>query len=172
MRCGSAQNVDTHGRRAGHDRRRRRARRRQGAADRRHAQHRTSPRRQLSGATLSLASGRIGFGGGSGLVLDPAALAALANTQHLTLRSYSSIDFHQRASICPACSAVTFDAAALVGYGTTIIDVVANRLVLENTASTLQRAGRRRPWQLDLVAARIGLWPGRRRRCAASTRSC
>ncbi|WP_324614995.1 filamentous haemagglutinin family protein [Hyphomicrobium album] len=89
----------------------------------------------LSGAALSLASGRIGFGGGSGLVIDAAALAALGNTQHLTLRSYTSIDFHDAVDLS-GLTAVTFDAAALVGYGTADITVVGNRLVLENTAST------------------------------------
>jgi filamentous hemagglutinin len=45
---------------------------------------------QISGAALSLASGRIGFGGGTpgqGLILDAASLARLTQTQHLTLRS-------------------------------------------------------------------------------------
>jgi hypothetical protein len=38
-----------------------------------------NPGAQLSGATLSVASGRISFGGGSGLVLDQTALAMLRN---------------------------------------------------------------------------------------------
>ncbi|XSC42995.1 hypothetical protein ACF1BQ_033480 [Bradyrhizobium sp. RDT10] len=91
---------------------------------------------KLSGAALSLASGRIGLGGGSGLVLDSAALAALGNTQHLTLRSYSTIDFHSAVDLS-GLQAVTFDSAALVGYGTRDIEVVGNRLVLENTAAKL-----------------------------------
>ncbi|WP_213285445.1 filamentous haemagglutinin family protein [Bradyrhizobium sp. sGM-13] len=113
----------------------------------------------LSGAALSLASGRIGFGGGSGLVIDAAALAALANTQHLTLRSYSSIDFHSGVDLS-GLKAVTFDAAALVGYGANPISVAGNRLVLENTASTFAEPAGAGHGSLSLTAAELAFGEG------------
>jgi filamentous hemagglutinin family protein len=113
----------------------------------------------LSGAALSLASGRIGFGGGSGLVIDAAALAALANTQHLTLRSYSSIDFHGGVNLS-GLKAVTFDSAALVGYGSDPIAVVGNRLVLENTASVFSEPVGTGHGSLNLTAAELAFGEG------------
>ncbi|WP_082646490.1 filamentous haemagglutinin family protein [Bradyrhizobium valentinum] len=113
----------------------------------------------LSGAALSLASGRIGFGGGSGLVIDAAALAALANTQHLTLRSYSSIDFHRSVDLS-GLKAVTFDAAALVGYGANPISVAGNRLVLENTASTFSEPAGAGHGSLSLTAVELAFGEG------------
>ena len=114
---------------------------------------------KLSGASLSLASGRIGLGGGSGLVLDSAALAALGNTQHLTLRSYSSIDFHSAVDLS-GLQAVTFDTAALVGYGTRDIEVVGNRLVLENTAAKLVEPAGAGHGSLSLVANELVIGNG------------
>ena len=114
---------------------------------------------KLSGTALSLASGRIGFGGGSGLVIDAPALAALANTQHLTLRSYSTIDFFRGIDLS-GLNAVTFDAAALVGYGTDHIDVVGNRLVLENTASTFSEPTGVGHGSLALTAAELAFGEG------------
>lgn len=114
---------------------------------------------KLSGTALSLASGRVGFGGGSGLVIDAAALAALANTQHLTLRSYSSIDFHRGVDLS-GLKAVTFDAAALVGYGADPITVVGNRLVLENTASTFSEPAGAGHGALNLTAAELAFGAG------------
>jgi filamentous hemagglutinin family protein len=114
---------------------------------------------KLSGASLSLASGSIGFGGGSGLVLDAAALAALGNTQHLTLRSYSSIEFHSSVDLS-GLSAATFDAAALVGFGTNHVTIVGNRLVLENTASTFSEPVGTGHGSLSLVANELTLGEG------------
>lgn len=114
---------------------------------------------RLSAASLSLASGRIGFGGGSGLVIDAPALAALANTQHLTLRSYSSIDFHSSVDLS-GLNAVTFDAAALVGYGSSAITIAGNRVVLENTASTLSEPVGAGHGSLGLVASELVLGEG------------
>ena len=118
-----------------------------------------NPGAQLSGATLSVASGRIGFGGGSGLVLDPAALAMLRNTQNLILRSYTSIDFHNTVDLS-GLRAVTLDAAVIAGYGTGNIDVVANRLVLENTTSTFSEPTGAGHGRLNLVAEELAFGQG------------
>lgn len=112
------------------------------------------PGAQLSGTTLSVASGRIGFGGGSGLVLDQAALAMLRNTENLILRSYTSIDFHNAVDLSGLRS-VNLDAAVLVGYGTDNIDIVANRLVLENTTSTFSEPTGAGHGRLNLVAEEL-----------------
>ncbi len=114
---------------------------------------------QLSGATLSVASGRIGFGGGSGLVLGQAALAMLRNTENLILRSYTSIDFHNAVDLS-GLRAVTFDAAVLAGYGTGNIDVVANRLVLENSTSTFSEPTDVGHGRLNLVADELAFGQG------------
>lgn len=114
---------------------------------------------QLSGATLSVASGRIGFGGGSGLILDQAALAMLRNTENLILRSYTSIDFHNAVDLS-GLRAVTFDAAVLAGYGTSNIDVVANRLVLENSTSTFSEPTDAGHGRLNLVADELAFGQG------------
>ncbi|MBB4425814.1 filamentous hemagglutinin family protein [Bradyrhizobium sp. CIR48] len=113
----------------------------------------------LTGAALSLASGRIGFGGGSGLVLDAAALAALNNTQHLTLRSYSTIDFHSAVDLS-GLKAVTLDAAGLVGRGNSEIAVNGNRVVLENTASTFSEPVGAGHGSLKLTATELTLGEG------------
>ncbi len=92
---------------------------------------------QISGAALSLASGRIGFGGGSqGLILDAASLTRLTQTQHLTLRSYSSIDFYTSVNFGGAgLKAVTLDAAGLVGYGNNGIAVTGDTIALINSGA-------------------------------------
>ncbi|WP_176454749.1 filamentous haemagglutinin family protein [Tardiphaga sp. OK246] len=117
------------------------------------------PGAQLSGATLSVASGRIGFGGGSGLVLDPAALAMLRNTENLVLRSYTSIDFYNAVDLS-GLRAVTFDAAVLAGYGTGNIDVVASRLVLENSTSAFSEPIGAGHGRLNLVAEELAFGQG------------
>lgn len=114
---------------------------------------------RLAGAALSLASGRIGFGGGSGLVLDDAALAALNNTRHLTLRSYSTIDFHSAVDLS-GLEAVTLDAAGLVGRGNNEIAVNGNRVVLENTASTFSEPAGAGHGSLKLTATELALGEG------------
>ncbi|WP_441240899.1 filamentous haemagglutinin family protein [Tardiphaga sp. 768_D3_N2_1] len=117
------------------------------------------PGAQLSGATLSVASGRIGFGGGSGLVLDPVALAMLRNTENLILRSYTSIDFYNAVDLSGLRS-VNLDAAILTGYGTSNIDIVANRLVLENTTSTFSEPIGAGHGRLNLVAEELAFGQG------------
>ncbi len=98
---------------------------------------------QLSAASLSVASGRIGLGGGSdGLVLSLPTLQQLANTQHLTLRSYSSIDFHASLNFGGAGLArVTLDAGALAGYGNSNILVSGDIIALENSSGGMAVAG-------------------------------
>lgn len=113
----------------------------------------------LSATALSLASGRIGFGGGNGLVLDAAALAALGKTQHLTLRSYSSIDFYSAVDLS-GLQAVTLDAAGLVGRGNGEITVKGNRLVLENTASAFSEPVGAGHGSLKLTATELALGEG------------
>lgn len=98
---------------------------------------------QLSAASLSVSSGRIGLGGGSeGLVLLLPTLQQLANTQHLTLRSYSSIDFHQSMNFGGAGLArVTLDAGALAGYGNSNILVTGDVIGLENSGGGMAVTG-------------------------------
>lgn len=97
----------------------------------------------LSGTALSVASGRIGLGGGStGLVLSQATLAQLNQTQHLTLRSYSSIDFYSSIDLAGAgLASVTFDAAALAGYGTNHVAVTGGMIALENSGGNAAANG-------------------------------
>ncbi len=95
---------------------------------------------ELSGTALSVSSGRIGIGGGSGLVLDEAALAQLSRTQTLTLHSYSSLDFHRSLDLS-GLGQVVFDAAALQGHGADTVKVQAAKLTLRNTGAPLAEAG-------------------------------
>ncbi|WKA26114.1 filamentous haemagglutinin family protein [Bradyrhizobium roseum] len=117
------------------------------------------PRAQLSGATLSVSSGRIGFGGGSGLVLDQVALAMLGNTQNLILRSYTSIDFYNAVDLS-GLRAVNLDAAVLAGYGNGQIDVTAGRLVLENSTGTFSEPVGVGHGRLNLVAEELAFGQG------------
>jgi filamentous hemagglutinin len=93
---------------------------------------------RLSGAAMSLSSGRIGFGGGStGLVLDATSLAQLANTQALTLRSYSTMDFYTSVNLGGAgLDKVVLDAAGLVGYGVRH-DRVTGKSIASTTAAAV-----------------------------------
>ncbi|PIF77651.1 filamentous hemagglutinin family protein [Variovorax sp. 54] len=74
---------------------------------------------QISGTDISVAAGRIGFGGGTeGMVLNAASLAQLAHSQRLTLRSYSSLDFYNSLDLGAAgLAALTFDGAVFTGQG-------------------------------------------------------
>lgn len=89
---------------------------------------------QISGALLSVSSGRIGIGGGSGLVLDDAALAQLSRTQELTLRSYGSLDFHRSMDL-GGLARVVLDAALLQGHGAETVRLQAAHLTLRNTTA-------------------------------------
>jgi hypothetical protein len=117
---------------------------------------------QLSGASLSLASGRIGLGGGTeGLILDVTSLARLANTQHLTLRSYTSIDFHSSINFGGAgLSAVTLDAAGLVGYGTSPVTITGGTIVLDNSGGSFAEPMGAGHGHLALIADELVLGRG------------
>ncbi|WP_411886828.1 filamentous haemagglutinin family protein, partial [Polaromonas sp. YR568] len=96
---------------------------------------------RISGTDLSVSAGRIGFGGGSGMVLDSAALAQLANSKHLTLRSYSSFDFHQSVDLGAAgLASLTFDGAAFTGHGGNIV-LRGEKIALENSGAALAATG-------------------------------
>ncbi|WP_411886827.1 filamentous haemagglutinin family protein, partial [Polaromonas sp. YR568] len=96
---------------------------------------------RISGIDLSVSAGRIGFGGGSGMVLDSAALAQLANSKHLTLRSYSSFDFHQSVDLGAAgLASLTFDGAAFTGHGGNIV-LRGEKIALENSGAALAATG-------------------------------
>ncbi len=117
---------------------------------------------RLSGDALSLASGRIGFGGGSsGLILDAASLAQLANTQALTLRSYSTMDFYRSIDLGGAgLTTVTFDAAGLVGFGSGSINITGDTVTLENSVGGVVSAGPAGNARLSLNANDIILGSG------------
>ncbi|WP_441242473.1 filamentous haemagglutinin family protein [Tardiphaga sp. 768_D3_N2_1] len=117
---------------------------------------------KLSGAALSLASGRIGFGGGAtGLVLDAATLAQLANTQRLTLRSYSTVDFYTSVDLGGAgLKSVTLDSAGLVGYGGSTIVVTGDSLTLDNSGGSFIEPAGTGHVQLALNANEIVLGAG------------
>ncbi|MFT0137771.1 filamentous hemagglutinin family protein [Alcanivoracaceae bacterium MT1] len=90
---------------------------------------------RLAGEDLSVAAGRIGFGGGGeGLILDQGSLARFAQSRRLTLRSYSSFDFHRSVALDAAgLEWVTLDGAALVGHGDQDISLRADTIALRNT---------------------------------------
>jgi filamentous hemagglutinin len=117
---------------------------------------------QLSGKALSLASGRIGFGGGSsGLVLDAVSLAQLANTDALTLRSYSTMDFYTSVNLGGAgLKSVTFDSAGIVGYGSGVIAVNGDTIALQNSAGSFVSPGALGNAVLSLDANEIVLGGG------------
>ncbi|HEY8336681.1 MAG TPA: filamentous hemagglutinin family protein [Tardiphaga sp.] len=117
---------------------------------------------RLSGAALSLASGRIGFGGGAtGLVLDASSLAQLGNTRQLTLRSYSTLDFYTSVNLGSAgLNSVTLDAAGLVGYGAGTIAVTGGNLVLDNSGGGFVEPTGTGHAQLELSAEEIVLGAG------------
>jgi len=96
---------------------------------------------QVSGTNLSVAAGRISFGGGSGLVLDSAALAQLANSKNLTLRSYSSFDFYQSVDLgASSLRSVSLDGAAFVGHVGDVV-IKGDSITLENSGANLAAGG-------------------------------
>ncbi len=117
---------------------------------------------KLSGTALSLSSGRIGFGGGAtGLVLDAVSLAQLANTQQLTLRSYSTLDFYTSVNLGSAgLKNVTLDAAGLIGYGSGTIAVTGGSLALDNSGGSFVEPTGTGNAQLVLSADEIVLGAG------------
>ncbi|MBO9356986.1 hypothetical protein GG851_23600 [Bordetella petrii] len=118
---------------------------------------------RLSGAAMSVSSGRIGIGGGQGLVLDEAAVAQLSRTQVLTLRSYGSLDFHRSLDLGAAgLASVVLDATALQGHGAKDVRVTAERLVLQNTGAAADTDGGGRG-RLTLQAGELVLGEGSKR---------
>ncbi|MDC8756443.1 filamentous hemagglutinin family protein [Janthinobacterium fluminis] len=119
---------------------------------------------RLSAASLSVAAGRIGFGGGSGgLLLDTATLAQLADAKHLTLRSYSSFDFYRPLDLGAAgLASVTFDGGAFVGHGAGDIRVKGATIALENSAGPVA-AGGAGAGRLTLDADTLVLGAGQKR---------
>ncbi|MDQ8731862.1 filamentous haemagglutinin family protein [Bradyrhizobium sp. LHD-71] len=115
----------------------------------------------LSGASLSVASGRIGFGGGNtGLVLSLDSLRQLAATRHLTLRSYTSMDFHASFDLGSAgLASVTFDAAGLAGHSARAVMITGGTIALENTGGSMVQAGNG-TGTLNLVADELVLGRG------------
>ena len=97
----------------------------------------------LGARNLSVSSGRIGFGGtGEGLMLEAEALAQLSRTEELTLRSYSSFDFHQSVNLEAAgLRAVVLDGGALAGYGDVDVVVRGSRITLANSGGMTDPAG-------------------------------
>jgi filamentous hemagglutinin family protein len=116
----------------------------------------------LSAVALSLASGQIGFGGGSqGLVLSTETLAQLASTQHLTLRSYTTIDFHRSISFGGAgLATVTLDAAGLVGVGGNDIAVTGKTIALQNSGRAMTGPAAAGSATLSLFADELVLGTG------------
>lgn len=119
----------------------------------------------LSAVALSLSSGRIGFGGGSqGLVLSDASFAQLANTQNLTLRSYTTIDFHKSISFGGVgLATVTLDAAGYVGVGNHDVTVTGRRIALQNSGQPATGAGQAGTGTLTLSADELILGAGTKR---------
>ena len=97
----------------------------------------------LSAASLSVASGRIGFGGGTnGLVLSLESLKQLNRAESLTLRSYTTLDFYSSFNLSGAgLASVTFDGAGLVGYGADDIAVSGGSIALNNSGGGTATAG-------------------------------
>ncbi|MGX9428578.1 MULTISPECIES: two-partner secretion domain-containing protein [Bradyrhizobium] len=97
----------------------------------------------LSAASLSVASGRIGFGGGTnGLVLSLESLKQLNRAESLTLRSYTTLDFYSSFNLSGAgLASVTFDGAGLVGYGAKDIEVSGGSIALINSGGGTATAG-------------------------------
>lgn len=116
---------------------------------------------KVSGAALSVASARIGLGGGSeGLVLGADTLAQLARTQELTLRSYSSIDFHDDVDFSDTgLKAVVLDAARLTGYEGNVA-VNAGTLTLINSGAQADAGGATGGGTLSLTSDKLVLGSG------------
>ncbi|WPO40327.1 filamentous haemagglutinin family protein [Tardiphaga sp. 42S5] len=93
---------------------------------------------QISATDVTLSGSKIGFGGGSsGLVFDAAGLARFSQAQNLTLRSYSTIDFHTGIDFGSAdLRSVTLDAAGMVGYSAGATTVTGNTILLRNSGGS------------------------------------
>lgn len=101
-----------------------------------------APSALLSGQALTVSAGRVGFGGGEGLVLDAAALAQLSETRSLTLRSYTGFDFHQSVDLQAAgLRAVIFDGAGFAGHGDQAVSLRGVRVTLANSTGATAPLG-------------------------------
>ncbi|WP_183027186.1 filamentous haemagglutinin family protein [Variovorax sp. UMC13] len=123
-----------------------------------------APSARLSGEALSVASGRIGLGGGSeGLVLGAGSLAQLADTRELTLRSYGSIDFHGNVDFGGAgLRSVVLDAQRLSGQGGDVV-VDAALLTLSNSSGASVGGNGTGLGSLRLTADELRLGSGEKR---------
>ncbi|OEZ27304.1 filamentous haemagglutinin family protein [Variovorax boronicumulans] len=90
---------------------------------------------QIAGTDLSVAAGRIGFGGGTeGMVLDSGALAQLGRSTRLTLRSYTDFDFYSSLDLGAAgLKSLTFDGGAFVGRGAGDVTIKGDSIALVNS---------------------------------------
>lgn len=97
----------------------------------------------IAAADITLSGSAIGFGGGSsGLVFDAASLARFNTAENLTLRSYSTIDFHTGINFGSAgLKSVTMDATGLVGHSAGVITMTGTAIVLRNTVGALVDPG-------------------------------
>ncbi|RZL66181.1 MAG: filamentous hemagglutinin N-terminal domain-containing protein [Variovorax sp.] len=93
---------------------------------------------RISASDLSVASGRISFGGGTGgMVLDTASLARLSDSSQLTLRSYSGFDFYSSIDLGAAgLRSLTFDGAVFRGIGDGAINVRGETVSLVNSGGS------------------------------------
>ncbi len=117
---------------------------------------------QISAQDITLSGGRIGFGGGNtGLVFDAAGLARFSHARNLTLRSYSTIDFHTGIDFGAAgLRSVTLDAAGLVGYSAGATKVSGRTVTLRNSGGAFVDPMVAAQGTLALDAERIVLGTG------------
>ncbi|RQO59211.1 hypothetical protein DBV14_07810 [Variovorax sp. KBW07] len=119
---------------------------------------------RIAGTDLSVASGRIGFGGGTeGMVLDEGALAQLANSQRLTLRSYSSFDFYKSLDLGAAgMASLTLDGARLSGTGNGDVVLRGDTITLMNSGAAATGVDGTGTGGLTLDAGTLVLGAGRK----------
>ncbi len=117
---------------------------------------------QVSAQDITLSGSRIGFGGGNaGLVFDAAGIARFSEAQNLTLRSYSTIDFHSGIDFGAAgLRSVTLDAAGLIGYSAAATTVSGRTVTLRNSGSVFIDPMVAAQGTLALSAERIVLGTG------------
>ncbi|MGF6346854.1 filamentous haemagglutinin family protein [Variovorax sp. W2I14] len=119
---------------------------------------------QIAGTDLSVAAGRIGFGGGTeGMVLDSGALAQLAHSTRLTLRSYTDFDFYGSLDLGAAgLKSLTFDGAAFVGRGAGDVTIKGDSIALVNSGGGTGASAGTGAGGLTLDAATLVLGAGQK----------
>ncbi len=119
---------------------------------------------QIAGADLSVAAGRIGFGGGTeGMVLDSGALVQLSRSTRLTLRSYSDFDFYGSLDLGAAgLKALTLDGAAFVGRGAGDVVIRGEGIALANSGGGATAGGGTGAGGFTLDAATLVLGAGQK----------